>query len=69
MNNKPYTMIEPPIDELVKKVGNKFLLAGLITARAKELSNQYFAGETQDQDPKMIAIATEEIYEGKVRAQ
>ena len=59
-----YSMIEPPIDELRKIVGNKFLLTSLISNRAKDLSNQYFAG-----DPKVITIATEEIYEGKVKAQ
>lgn len=68
MYEKPVSMIEPPIDELVKMVGNKFLLAGLITARAKDLSNEYFAGEPQDVDPKVITIATEEIYAGKVKA-
>ena len=69
MNNKQYTMIEPPVDELIKIVGNKFLLTSLISARAKDISNQYFAGEPQDEDPKVISIATQEIYEGKVKAQ
>ena len=57
-----YSMIEPPIDELVKMVGNKFLLTSLISARAKDISNQYFAGEPLDSDPKVISIATQEIY-------
>ncbi len=69
MNEKPYSMIEPPVDELIKMVGNKFLLTSLISARAKDISNQYFAGEPQDVDPKVITIATQEIYEGKVKAQ
>ncbi len=64
-----YSMIEPPIDELVKMVGNKFLLTSLISARAKDISNQYFAGEPLDSDPKVISIATQEIYEGKVKPQ
>ena len=62
-------MIEPPIDELRTIVGNKFLLTSLISARAKDLSNQYFAGDPLDSDPKVITIATEEIYKGKVKAQ
>lgn len=61
-------MIEPPIDELRKIVGNKFLLTTLISARAKDLNNQYFAGDPLDSDPKVITIATEEIYEGKLKA-
>ena len=64
-----FSMIEPPIDELRKIVGNKFLLTSLISARAKDLSNQYFAGDPLDSDPKVITIATNEIYEGKVKAQ
>lgn len=64
-----YSMIEPPIDELRKIVGNKFLLTSLISNRAKDLSNQYFAGDPLDSDPKVITIATEEIYEGKIKAQ
>lgn len=64
-----YSMIEPPIDELVKMVGNKFLLTSLISARAKDISNQYFAGEPLDSDPKVISIATQEIYAGKVKPQ
>lgn len=62
-----FSMMEPPIDELVKIVGNKFLLTSLISARAKEISNQYFSGEPSDSDPKVISIATREIYEGKVK--
>lgn len=64
---KKYIMMEPPIDKLLKKVGgSKYLLTCLISKRAKELSNAYFAGEPQEKDPKVIAIAAEEIYEGKI---
>lgn len=65
---KDYVMMEPPIDDLVKKVGNKFLLTCLISKRAKELSNAYFAGEPEEKDPKVIAIAAEEVMEGKIIA-
>ncbi len=64
---KKYVMMEPPIDELVKKCGgSKYLLTCLIAKRAKELSNAYFAGEPQEKDPKVIAQAAEEIMEGKI---
>ena len=68
MNNKELKMMEPPIDQLIEKVGNKFLLTCLIAKRAKDLSNQYFAGEPQDKDPKVIAIAADEVMNGTVRA-
>ncbi len=63
---KEYIMMEPPIDDLVEKVGNKFLLTCLIAKRAKELSNEYFAGEPQEKDPKVISIAAQEVMDGKI---
>ncbi len=64
--DKDYVMMEPPIDELTQKVGNKFLLTTLIAKRAKMLNSEYLMGEPNDKDPKVIAIAAEEVYEGKV---
>lgn len=66
--DKDYVMMEPPIDELTQKVGNKFLLTCLIAKRAKMLNSEYLLGEPNDKDPKVIAIAADEVYEGKVRA-
>ncbi len=67
--NKEYIMMEPPIDELTAKVGNKFKLTCLVAKRAKQLNSEYLMGEPRDKDPKVISIAAEEIYEGKVRAE
>lgn len=66
--NRDFVMMEPPIDELTKKVGNKFLLTCLVAKRAKELNSEYLLGEPLDKDPKVIAIAAEEVFEGKVKA-
>ena len=64
---KKLVMMEPPIDALIKKCGgSKYLLTCLVAKRAKELSNAYFAGEPQEKDPKVIAIAAEEVMEGKI---
>lgn len=68
MEDKEYIMMDPPIDELTQKVGNKFLLTCLVSKRAKQLNGEYLMGEPRDKDPKVIAIAAEEVYEGKVRA-
>ncbi len=65
---KEYVMMEPPIDELTAKVGNKFLLTCLVAKRAKELNSEYLLGEPRDKDPKVISIAADEVYEGKVVA-
>ncbi len=67
--NKDYIMMEPPIDEMTQKVGNKFMLTCLVAKRAKQLNGEYLMGEPRDKDPKVIAIAAEEIYEGKVRVE
>ncbi len=67
-DEKEYVMAKPPIDDLTKKVGNKFLLTCLVAKRAKQLNNDYLLGEPMDKDPKVIAMAAEEVYEGKVGA-
>ena len=63
---KEYIMIEPPIDDLTKKGGNKFMLTCLVAKRAKQINDEYLMGEPLDKDPKVISIAAEEVYEGKV---
>lgn len=63
-----FIMREPPIDALRAKVGNKFLLTCLIAERAKEISGIYFAGEPVEKDPKVIAIAAQEVMDGKIVA-
>lgn len=67
--DKDYIMMEPPIDEMTAKVGNKFKLTCLVAKRAKQLNSEYLMGEPNDKDPKVISIAAEEIYEGKVKAE
>lgn len=67
--DKDYVMMEPPIDELTQKVGNKFLLTCLVAKRAKMINSEYLMGEPNDKDPKVISIAAEEIYEGKVKPE
>ncbi len=68
MEEKKYVMMDPPIDELRKIVGNKFLLTCLISKRAKDLNNQYLMGEPMEKEPKVVAQAAEEVYKGKVVA-
>lgn len=59
-------MIEPPIDELVKKVdGNIYLLCCLIAKRAKHLALT-IPTELETSEKKEISIAAEEVYHGDV---
>ncbi len=61
-------MIEPPIDELSKKMGgNKYKLCIVMAKRAKELEKRIPA-ELEKSDKKAISIAADEIYEGKIVA-
>ena len=69
MKEKELVMMEPPIDELRAKVGNKFKLTCLVSKRAKELANRYYAGEPADKDPKVVAIAADEVADGAILAQ
>ncbi len=61
-------MIEPPIDELAKRMGgNKYKLCIVMAKRAKELEKRIPA-ELEKSDKKAISIAADEIYEGKIVA-
>ena len=55
----------PPIDELIAKVVNVYVLCNLITKRAKQIATVRRA-ELAGSDKKEISIACEEIYQGKV---
>lgn len=58
-------MIEPAIDELIEKAGNKYLLCNLISKRAKNIESVKGV-ELATKDKKAITLACEEVYSGKV---
>ncbi len=61
-------MIEPPIDELAKKVnGNKYVLSVIASKRAKQIETTRRA-ELATADKKAISIALDEIAEDKIEA-
>ena len=61
-------MIEPPIDELVKRTGgNKYKLSVIMAKRAKEKKKRIPA-EIEKSDKKAISLAADEIYSGKIVA-
>ena len=59
-------MIDPPIDELVKRArGNVYVLANIVSKRAKEIETLRRVNSS-DFDLKSISQACQEVYEGKV---
>ena len=59
-------MIEPPIDELARKVdNNKYKLCCLMSKRAKELEKK-IPEEIDKSDKKAISLAADEIYQGTI---
>ena len=59
-------MIEPPIDEMAKKMdNNKYKHTCIMTKRAKELEKK-MGSEFETRDEKAISLAAREIYEGKI---
>lgn len=60
-------MIYPPIAELVKKAGSRYSLVIETAKRARQLSQGAPAFAESDSN-KEVAIAANEIYEGKLSA-
>ena len=62
------SLIEPSVDNLLKKVENKYILSLLAAKRAREL----FDGDEPLTDTyyiNKVTTAIHEIYEGKIRYQ
>ncbi len=60
-----FTMINPPIDRLLEKVGNKYMLAQVVAKRAREL----YEGEEKlinEDYINLITVSVEEIDQDKV---
>ncbi|WP_290776185.1 DNA-directed RNA polymerase subunit omega [Anaerofustis sp.] len=60
-----FTMINPPINELLDKVDNKYVLAMLVAKRSREL----YEGDEQLVDEhfvNLITTAVEEVYEDRI---
>jgi len=60
-------MIDPPIDELVEKVGNKYAISSIVSKRAKELilkRPEYFF---ENYRVKPLEVATFQLARGEYR--
>lgn len=59
-------LLEPPIDELVSKVGNPYRLAVVVGKRAKFL-NETLTEEEKEQKPE-VTRAVDEVDDGTIIA-
>lgn len=59
-------LLEPPIDELVSKVGNPYRLAVIVGKRAKYL-NETLTEEEKEQKPE-VTRAVDEVNDGTIVA-
>lgn len=57
-------LLEPPIDALIKKVGNPYKLAVIVSKRAKLL--QQSLTEKEKEDCPEVTRAVNEVYTGKI---
>ena len=57
-------LLEPPIEELLDKVGSPYKLAVLVGKRAKELDKELT--EQQKEECPPVTRAVEEVYSGKI---
>ena len=66
-NDKQYTLISPPIDELLERVDNKYILSLLAAKRARCLID---GDETliEQYHINKVTTAINEIHQGKVKA-
>lgn len=55
-------MLYPTLDQLIKIVGNRYLLVNIVTKRAKEITNQSLQAGIKLSD-KPIKIAVKELME------
>lgn len=61
-------IFEPPVEEMVDKVGNGYILANLMAKRGKMLFQHPTEDLTSGKKTE-LQIAAEEIYSGKVIAE
>lgn len=58
-------LLEPPVEELVEKVGNKYKLCNLVARRANEIQKKNIIENVESKENE-ISIAAEEVYNGTI---
>ncbi len=60
-------LVDPPIDKLVNKVGNKYAVVGLLSKRARTLMEKR-SDYLEQQNLNAVSLAAQEVVDGKVEA-
>lgn len=58
-------LVDPPIDKLVEKVGNKYALVGLLSKRARNIMEKRH-DYLEQEDVNAVSLAAKEVADGKV---
>ena len=58
-------LIDPPIDKLVEKVGNKYAVVGVLSKRARTLMEKRH-DYLEQENVNAVSLAAHEVVEGKV---
>ncbi len=58
-------LVDPPIDKLVEKVGNKYELVGLLSKRSRTLMEKR-ADYLEQQGANPVSYAAQEVIDGKI---
>lgn len=58
-------LLEPPVEELIEKVGNKYKLSNLVARRANDIRKKNIVENNENKENE-ISIAAKEVYEGKI---
>lgn len=60
-------MLYPPVAELLKKVGSRYLLVNLVAHRARQIAAEAEAFQ-EDLPEKPVTMAIEEVADGELSA-
>ena len=61
-------MLYPPMAELVKKIGSRYLLVNLVARRARNIAAKA-EEEGEPLERKPISTAIDEVYTGKLKVK
>ncbi len=60
-------LVDPPIDKLVEKVGNKYALVGVLSKRARTLMEKR-GDYLNEENINPVSYAAKEVVDGKIEA-
>ncbi len=60
-------LLEPPVEELVEIVGNKYRLANLVARRANDIQKKNLV-ENVECNENVLSVAAKEVYDKKIVA-